>query len=190
MGLTQGDLFALGQFPFFRVFRKDEKMTDISDIKFRPQEFVVDVTLPRNRGDWVDASVSLNDRFFVLQMIRHIITYDYSYATHRLGYAAPPAELRSWKQDGLYRLDWSVFNQLRFFKGSVPCALELGSAETGIWVPLSAPVVLPPSQTLNLRVTNLVDRIGDGGPPPIGKDMGIDIQIVFSGVERTDRAVQ
>lgn len=142
---------------------------DFEQIKFRPQSYNVNIELPDGTiGAHDSASIALNDRIFILRKITHqIIAVE--------EWPDPPSLALT--QDGLYTINWSVFNQLRFFKGAVPLApAAFGSAATGIWLPLEAPVVLPAQETIEVEVTNMITR-----------EHPITVQIMFHGIERVDR---
>lgn len=147
-----------------------------SKMRFGPQKFLVDFTLgnanPCAAGVTADGSIALNDRIFVLQLITWVHTNDLSWTGQAIGFGVAP-----WIQDGLWSIDWAINNQQRFFKGAVPCALQLGSPMTGRWVKLPAPIALPGNETLGVRITNLAARAA-----------GISVQLAFWGIERVDRS--
>jgi hypothetical protein len=128
----------------------------------RPIDYVIEIEIGRVIGNQGTGSIALTDRPFVFQEIRHMIIRD--------GRVDKPV------QDGLYRIDWSLYETTRFFKGAVPFAdVEFGSIRTGIWIPLKAPISIEGNQTINVAVQNEWLRPAD-----------FAVQVIFSGVERID----
>lgn len=133
---------------------------------FVPMEFVIDVDVPQAFGGDGRGEVSINDRPFVLEWLSHQII---------------PAELNAnqdvtgwFYQDGLYSLDWSLYEQARFWKGVPPMAdAAYGSIRTGIWKKLPAPVSLTGNETLNVIIRNRVARQED-----------FQVQVIFHGIQR------
>jgi len=117
---------------------------------FVPMQFVVDVAIDAADGSEGRGQVAINDRPFVLEMITHQIIPG--------AILEPPAN--GWVyQDGLYRLDWSLYEQARFWKGTPPMAdAAYGSIRDGNWIPLRAPVSLPGNETLHVTIRNEVER--------------------------------
>jgi len=150
-------------------------MTD-QKMRFGPQEFLVDFALGGAAacaaGVTADGSIALNDRIFILQGITWVQTGDLSWIGNPIGFGNAP-----WAQDGLFSIDWAINNQQRFAKGSVPCALHLGSPTAGAWSRLPAPVAMPGNETLGVKITNLTPRVA-----------GITVQLRFYGIERVDRS--
>lgn len=136
--------------------------------KFSPQQFVIDLEFNGGAiGATAQGDVSLNDRPFVLQLITHSIITDPN--------VVPPALI---VQDGQYRIMWSIQNQIRFQKGSMPHAdIAFGSVRNGIWIPLPAPATLPAQETLHIDAINGLLR-----------DHAVTIQVIFHGLERMDLA--
>ncbi|NIO08877.1 MAG: hypothetical protein GTO40_13025, partial [Deltaproteobacteria bacterium] len=114
-------------------------------------QFITEVEIGEHLGDEGRGQVSINDRPFILEWITHQIV---------------PAELdqsqnvSGWfYQDGLYQLDWSLYEQARFWKGVPPMAdAGFGSIRDGTWKKLPAPVSLPGNETLHCRIINRVER--------------------------------
>lgn len=152
-------------------------MAEQQGIRFRPQMFPIDFDLGDANGRclpgiFAEGSIGLNDRIFILQMITWVQSADLSYVGSDIGVGQA-----AWAHDGLFSIDWSVYNSTRFWKGSIPIARQLGSPDHGVWVPLKAPVALPGNETLSVKLTNRVARI-----------LGFSVQVCFHGIERTDRS--
>jgi len=162
----------------------EKTQIEIAGERFRPQQFVIDIAgIGPNIGDFAEGSISLNDRVFILQRLTHaIIAWD-QWTAHPIGWT-----VGAWNQDGMYRLDWSVNNQLRYWKGALaPLAMIAhGSAQAGYWLDLPAPVVFAGLETIHLKVINAIARITPN-PPPAAQHM-ITVQTIFHGLERVDRA--
>lgn len=131
-----------------------------------PMQFVVDVQVEDTNGAEGRGQVAINDRPFILQSIRHqIIPAAISEAADVTGWAY---------QDGLYRLDWSLYEQARFWKGVPPMAdAAYGSIRDGNWLPLRAPVSLPGNETLHVTIRNAVAR-----------QAAFTVQVIFDGIQR------
>lgn len=133
---------------------------------FVPMQFIINVDLPLAFGAEGRGQVSVNDRPFVLQWLTHQII--------------PSAldqnqDVTGWfYQDGLYSLDWSLYEQARFWKGTPPMAdAAFGSIRDGNWKRLPAPVSLVGNETLNVVIRNQVLREAD-----------IKLQVIFHGIQR------
>lgn len=139
---------------------EEKKLPPLTD--FIPMKFSVDVTLEKEIGSVGKGQVQINDRPFVLKKITHQII------------AHTPNQNVYQQQDGLYRIDWSEYEQVRFWKGSIPMAdAAYGSIRDGHWIPLDAPVTLPGGQTLHVQILNEANR-----------DEKIQVQIIFHGIQR------
>ena len=136
---------------------------------FQPMIFTVDVRFGQTRGDQGTGSVSINDRPFIIQQITHQLINPTRDGTD------PDMSVQA-LQDGLYRINWSLYNQVRYFQGPVPMAdTAFGSVRHGRWIPLPVPVALEKNRTLNVEVTNEVDR------DPLVKAYSLHIE--FQGIE-------
>ena len=132
----------------------------IDGLKFIPMIFGVDVQVGPNNGDAQAGQISINDKPFILRGIRHQII-------------AGGIPIPFLQQDGLYRIDWSLYEQLRFWKGATPFAdVAFGSVRTGIWKDLDAPVSLPGNETLHVEVQN-----------GIARPAAFQVQILFCGLQ-------
>ena len=148
--------------------------------KYIPMEFPVDVTVPGVVGQIGKGSVPLNNRPFVLHKIKHMIlirSYDP---------AAPismPAFFNTWanQQHGMYRIDWSIHETARFYKGQPPMADTFGSVRHGVFDPLDCPLVIDGNETLNVQITNefIMPIIAPSTTP-----MSYIVQVKFCGIER------
>ena len=119
--------------------------------------FSVDIEVPREIGDRGQGQIAINDRPYIVQKI-----------THQMILTATVPD-----QDGLYRIDWSLYQQRRFWKGSVPLAdSAFGSVRHGIWQPLTSPLFLEANKTLHVTVENAATRTD----PYV-------VQVLFHGVE-------
>lgn len=115
-----------------------------------PMIFVVDVEINEREpgvflqpGDSGKGQVAINDRPFLLRQITHQII------------SRTPNENIYQQQDGIYRIDWSEYEQVRFYKGAIPMADAIyGSVRDGNWIWLKSPVTLPGNQTLHVTVIN------------------------------------
>lgn len=132
----------------------------VDGLKYIPMIFGVDVLVGLNNGDTQAGQISINDKPFILRGIRHQIIQG--------GVPIPFLQ-----QDGLYRIDWSLYEQLRFWKGATPFAdVAFGSVRHGIWRDLDAPVSLPGNETLHVEIQN-----GIGRPAPF------QVQVLFCGIQ-------
>lgn len=136
---------------------------------FSPIVYPVNITVGLNEGDEGRGSVALTDRTFTLIRIKHQII--------RSGERDPMGIIRI-TQDGLYKIDWSLYETRRFWKGDLPLAdVAFGSIRHGIFYDLKAPITCEGNQTLNVTVINA------WGP----READFIVQVLFEGVERIDR---
>jgi len=143
-------------------------------LEFEPMHYIVDLEIKTVLIDLADtvpiganakAQVALNDRPFILQRITHQIKPQW------IGTALSV-------QDGAYYLDWSLYEQIRYWKGALPLANVLtGSIAAGQVLDLPGPVPLTGNQTLHVTMTNALTRIF---PLP---DV-FSVQVQFHGVQR------
>ena len=120
---------------------------------YKPMIFTVDVYFGNEIGNHGENDVSINDRPFIIQEVHHQLINPID------DIANPPVTSVQEMQDGLYRINWSLFNQRRFFQGPVPMAdAAFGSIRHGRWIPLKVPVALEGNKTLNVEITNGVTR--------------------------------
>ncbi len=139
--------------------RRDRNFKD-----FRPMIFDTFVEMEKEDGYVGKNAVPINDKPFILEMVTHQITkpivFDAVY-----GYAE--------EQNGLYTIDWSLYNQDRYWQGDPPMAdAAFGSVRHGIWIPLRAPIALEKNRTINVAVGNVGLKRTD-----------YQVQILFHGVE-------
>lgn len=128
---------------------------------YRDMKYNVDIEIGANAGDEDTGQIAINDRPFIIQRI-----------THQIVDAGVPFFLLL--QDGLYRIDWSLYETKRFWKGSMPAALAAyGNARTGIWLDLPSPVSVVGNETIHVAVQNMVNR----GEP-------ITVHVEFQGIEQ------
>jgi hypothetical protein len=146
--------------------------------EFIPMQFVVDVEIREASpgiglriGDVGRGQVAINDRTFILKQI-----------THQIVRGWPEVPDNVWAaQDGFYRIDWSEYEQVRFFKGVIPMAdIAFGSVRDGNWIPLPAPVTLPGNQTLHLAIQNEANRDGTFLP----KWQNMIVEVIFHGIQK------
>jgi len=135
--------------------------------KFIPMQFIVDVRVPEIFGGEARGQIAINDRPFILQWISHQIIPSVIDTNH---------DVSGWfYQDGIYRLDWSLYEQARFWKGVPPMAdAGFGSIRHGRWQKLPAPVSLAGNQTLHVRIINQVAR-----------QEGYYVQVIFHGIQKS-----
>lgn len=139
-----------------------------------PMQFPVNITTGQNIGDEGRGQVALNDRPFLVQFI-----------THQIKIPALPgpqeASLQLWQvQDGMYTLDWSLYEQSRFWKGTPPIADSgFGSVRTGEWIALPAPVSCAGNETLHVTIRNLVLRPAN-----------FAVQVIFHGIQELGSITQ
>lgn len=148
--------------------------------KYIPMEYPIDIVVPGVVGATAKGSVPLNNRPFVLHKIKHMIiirSYDPN---------APilmPAWLNTFlnQQHGMYRIDWSIHETARFWKGQPPLADTFGSIRHGIFDPLDAPLVIDGNETLNVQITNefIMPIIAPALTP-----LPYTVQVKFCGIER------
>lgn len=132
---------------------------------FRPMIFTTLVEVEQEDGFVGKNAVPINDRPFVLEMVTHQITTPFSYTAPYDSYAA--------NQDGLYTLDWSLYDQDRYWQGDPPMAdAAFGSVRHGIWIPLRSPIALEKNRTLNVKIGNVGLKRND-----------YKVQVLFHGVE-------
>lgn len=133
-----------------------------------PLIYPINVTVGPNVGDEGRGAVPLTDRPFVLVRIKHQIVAS--------GERDPIGVTRV-TQDGLYYIDWSLYETKRFWKGHMPIAdAAFGSVRHGIFYDLKSPVILRGNETINVGVLNA------WGP----RDDEFTVQVIFEGVERVD----
>jgi len=131
---------------------------------FRPMMFSTLVEVGNADGDIGKNAVSINDRPFILKQVTHQITAPIFFDAVN-GYDE--------RQHGFYTLDWSLYNQDRYWQGDPPMAdAAFGSVRTGIWIPLSSPIALEKSRTLNVSIGNVGVRYAP-----------YKVQVIFHGVE-------
>lgn len=136
---------------------------------FEPQIFTVDVRFEHTRGSGGENSVSTNDRPFIIQKITHQLVNPQPDATN------PDVSIQA-LQDGLYRINWSLYNQKRYFQGPVPMAdAAFGSVRHGVWIPLPVPVAIEKNRTLKVNITNELER-----DPAV---RAYTVQVQFHGLE-------
>lgn len=134
-----------------------------------PMKFSVDVEIRERTpganlvpGDQGRGQVAINDRQFILRQLTHQIIPTVVGVNVNVS------------QDGIYRLDWSEYEQVRYYKGAIPMAdIAYGSVRDGNWIPLKAPVVLPGNQTLHVVVINEATRA-----IPL-----MQVQVIFHGLQ-------
>jgi hypothetical protein len=149
--------------------------------KYMPMQFVVDVEIDAANtalgllpGDSGRGQVMINDRPFLITQITH----------QRIWPAAMPDTLWG-TQDGGYRIDWSEYEQIRFWKGAIPLAdIAFGSVRDGNWIPFPAPIPLPGKQTLHVTVTNALAR---GAPPAVTT---MYVEIIFHGLQARTKTIE
>jgi len=147
--------------------------------KYLPMQFSVDVQIDAANGalglmpgDTGRGQVAINDRPFLLAWI-----------THQIVWAADLPDNLWQAQDGMYRIDWSEYEQIRFFKGSIPLAdIAFGSVRTGIWIPFPAPVPLPGNQTLHVAISNALARGADWDR--------LTVQVIFHGFQERKQPLE
>lgn len=145
---------------------EEKKLPPLTD--FVPMKFTVDVEIEAAIGSLGRGQVQINDRPFVLKKITHQII------------AHEPNQNVYQQQDGLYRIDWSEYEQVRFWKGSIPLAdAAYGSIRDGRWQPLDAPVTLPGGQTLHVQILNEAARLEK-----------FQVQVIFHGIQRLGSLTQ
>lgn len=133
---------------------------------FVPMKFSVNVAVAETQGAEGRGQVAINDRPFVLQKITHQIVP---------GAIIEEDDVTGWRyQDGLYTLDWSLYEQARFWKG-IPMMADAayGSIRDGNWIPLTAPVALSGNQTLHVIIRNIVARQNP-----------FYVQVIWHGIQR------
>jgi hypothetical protein len=131
---------------------------------FVPMQFTVNIDVPAAFGSEARGQVAINDRPFILEFITHQIVPE----------VLEPDSQAIFVQDGLYTLDWSLFEQARFWKGVPPMAdTGYGSIRHGVWIKLPAPVSLPGNETLHVIVRNMFPR-----------EDPFRIQVIFHGIQR------
>lgn len=129
------------------------------------------VEVPATFGAIGSASIPLNDRPFILTGVRHQIV------TYRDPLAVPPITTGWFLQDGFYTLDWSLYEQARYWKGAPPMAdVAFGSVKSGVWIPLPAPISMPGNDTLNVNIRNMLDRTS--------YTQKFTVNVIFDGVQK------
>lgn len=131
-----------------------------NDERYFPKIYPVEIEPGSNEGDSAAGSISL-DNDFILTGIRHQIVDDGSGTQ-------PPT------QDGAYRIDWSIQETTKFYKGTPPMAdVQFGSVRHGIWKDLDAPIKIGQNRTLQARVINTMTRANPT----------LKIEVLFAGLE-------
>ena len=150
---------------------------------FQPMIFSVDITTGTLAGSSGENSVAVNDRPFIIKEIHHQIINPVRQIND------PPDTSVQVMQDGLYRINWSLYNQRRYFQGAVPLAdTAFGSVRHGVWIPLPVPIPIDKNRTINVEVTNAIDRAD-----PLVKSYFFHVEFHgledLRGVTRRDREV-
>lgn len=164
-------------------------MSDETNKKYTPMEYPVDIVVPGTVGSTAKGSVPLNNRPFVLHRIKHLIIVR-SYDPALPGATPPGPGIPAWlntflnQQHGMYRIDWSIHETARFWKGQPPMADTFGSIRHGIFDPLDAPLVIDGNETLNVQITNEFIMPIIVTVPPGTIPMSYTVQVKFCGIER------
>ena len=131
--------------------------------------FSIDVLMGNKKGDKGANSVSINDKPFIIKFLTHQIIDPV------IPDNTDPNSVQQ-QQDGLYRIDFSLYQQERYWQGTPPMAdAAYGSVRHGIWNQLCVPLAIEKNRTLNVDVTNEMDR-------DVSKDK-YTIHIQFHGLE-------
>lgn len=75
-------------------------------------------------------------------------------------------------QDGNFLIGWSISRTTKFYKGPDPAAFMYGSPTFGIWRPLDLAVKISQKRSIEVIVTNSVDRTDE-----------LIVQVTFVGIE-------
>lgn len=111
--------------------------------------FTVDVVVPWEAGEKGSGSEAINDKPFII-----------THLTHQIVATVDLAESVQIVQHGLYRIDFSLYQQERFWQGSPPMAdAAYGSIRHGIWDKFDVPLALEKNRTLNVEIYNVQDQI-------------------------------
>lgn len=131
---------------------------------FRKIMFTVDVEVPWQAGEKGRGSEAINDKPYII-----------TYLTHQIIHTVDLAESVQIVQHGLYRIDFSLYQQERFWQGTPPMAdAAYGSIRHGIWKKFEVPVALEKNRTLNVEITNVQDQIVHAA---------YEVQVQFHGFE-------
>lgn len=145
---------------------------------FVPMQFIVNIDIPAQEpavGGEGRNQIALNDRPFILQQITHAIITPKQNPQDFLD-LIPVTD--TYYQDGFYTLDWSLYEQSRFFKGPPAMAdAGFGSVRNGNWIQLPAPLSLPGNETLHVVIRNLRDRSSEF-------QSFFTVQVIFHGIQR------
>lgn len=132
---------------------------------YRPMIFTTLVEVPQEDGATGKNAVPINDKPFIMRKVTHQIMSPFDFTAPYDTYAA--------NQSGLYTIDWSLYNQDRYWQGDPPMAdAAFGSVRHGIWIPLESPLILEKNKTINVVIGNVGLKRTD-----------YKVQIQFHGVE-------
>ncbi len=135
-------------------------------ILWRPQFYPVTVPVPTALNGVGQDSFKINNAKFLAKQITHEIvgaSLDFAEANTAI------------KQDGQYSVEIKDEREAWQSEPMMPDA-SFGSVRTGRWIPLFAPIAFAGSQTIQVRVQNLIDRA------PSTLDL-FNVHFVFFGVE-------
>lgn len=129
-----------------------DKLKDVS-----PMQYIVNVDLGGDPGDFSDATEVINRSDFALMAIKYSVVGDDG-------------------TDALqFSIDWSEQNTRRYWKGAnAPMALSFGSPRTSIWSEFRKPITLKENTTVYVRLTNHYAASGDTRK----------VQIILEGFEK------
>lgn len=126
--------------------------------------FTVDVVVPWAAGGKGSGSEAINDKPYII-----------THLTHQIIKTVDLSESVEIVQHGLYRIDFSLYQQERFWQGSPPMAdAAYGSVRHGVWQKFPVPVALEKNRTLNVDIYNVQDQI-------VHADY--EVQVQFHGFE-------
>lgn len=122
----------------------------------RPNEYLVNITLPGTPGEKASATFVVNRSDFAVWRISHCVVGD------------------DGTDEQQYLLDWSEQNEVRYYKGATPPhSLLFGSVRHGIWKEYDPPIKLELNTTVFVELTNAY--------PGTGSER--QIQVLFTGAE-------
>jgi hypothetical protein len=130
---------------------------DIDITDFGPNEYIVTIDLKGESGEKKSDVVNVTRNNFLLRRIEHCVLEQEEVETED------------------YAIDWSIDNQIRFFKGNQPPMAKLyGSTKHGRWTEFEPPIPINQQQTLYVE---LINRYADS------QQRDRKIQITFVGME-------
>lgn len=147
------------------VPRRDYSSLGFKPGEYDPIQFPITIELGNAVGDSETGQINCRDNPFIVEFLTHQIVSPYDVTATGFQYN----EI----QHGLYTINWSLYNQDRYWAGDPPMAdAAYGSVRHGIWIPFRAPLALEANRTIEVELTNMALQRTD-----------YKVQVIFHGIE-------